>query len=110
MTIRSNETEADDILKDWSNTDAVLSRVGVATIEVAAAVIGRLSSTGTTGEKMHALRDACSILVHQKLNSDLIESNRKLDRSATILTRVGIIVSAVIGIAGIAIPLLRGLI
>lgn len=102
---KSTDAEADEILRGWDNPGAVLRRIQASSTELAAAVMARLASTGSTGEKMNALRDACSILVHQKLNSELIESNKKLDRSATILSWVGVIVGSIIGVAEIVVPL-----
>jgi hypothetical protein len=67
--------------------------------------MSQLASTGGTGEKLHALRDACSSVLQSKLSAELVETMVRLDKAAGFLAWVGIALGTVIGIAQIIIPL-----
>jgi hypothetical protein len=71
-----------------------------------AVLLAHLGSTGTTGATLEAVRDAGQAIIDQKLTDRLVSTLDKLDRSARWLSIVGILLSTIIGIAGILIPLL----
>ncbi len=104
--MKSDEIEklANEIFNLWNSPDEFLERVRGAEPEVIAAVMAKLASTAT-GEKLNALRDSSNAILQAKLSSNIITTMERLNKTATFLTWVGIVLAVIIGIAQIIVPL-----
>ena len=104
-----NDAEIDrsayEILTYREKSDEFLNKVRNAPPEIIAAVMADLASTGATGAMLVAKRDACNAILQSKLSSNIITTMERLDKSATFLAGVGIVLTLVIGIAQIIVPL-----
>jgi len=69
--------------------------------EALAGIISRLGSTGTTGARLEALREAARAVLEDRLTQRLIETTRSLEAAATRRAKIGIAASVVIGLAGL---------
>lgn len=69
-------------------------------------LISQTGSTGSTGAEYEAVRETAIAILQERQTDSLVTTMKRLDRSATILSRIGIVVAAVIGIAQILLPLL----
>ncbi len=99
------ERQASEIFNLWNNPDEFLESLRNLSPEVIAAVMAKLASTGETGQKFNALRDSCNAILQSKLSLGIITTMERLDKAATFLAWVGIVLTAMIGIAQIILPL-----
>ena len=99
------EQQAEEIKLLWDKHSEFIARIRSASPDIITAVMAQLASTGATGEKHHALRDACNSVLQSKLSGELVKTMVRLDRAARFLAWVGIALGTIIGIAQIIIPL-----
>ena len=99
------EQQAEEIRLLWTKPNEFVARIRTASPDIISAVMAQSASTGETGEKLHALRDACNSVLQSKLSAELVKTMVRLDRAAGFLAWVGIALGTIIGIAQIIIPL-----
>ena len=99
------ERQAAEIMLLWNKDDEFMARIRSASPDIIAAVMAKLASTGATGEKLHALRDACNSALQLQLSTKLVDTMVRLNKTAIFLAWVGIALGTIIGIAQIIIPL-----
>lgn len=104
MNITEIRNEAIEISKAHHNDDEFLPKVMNASPAVIAALMPLLSNRDSS-LYLESRRDLCKAVLQSKLNSDLIVTMTKLDKSAGFLAWVGIFVGIIVGIAQIVIPL-----
>jgi len=103
------ELQSNELFKNWTDEKVFLKELDKLPSDVLIFTLPRLRSTGETGEKMKALRDVVMTKIQVNLSNELISHMTKLDKSASILSIIGLILSVVIGVAGIIIPLIKNL-
>ena len=86
---------ADEIWKSIGKPDDFMALVERADPEVIRLLIARLGSTGTTGATWEALRDATNAVMNSRLSANQVAAMDSLNRSTTLLAKVGIAVAAV---------------
>jgi len=98
------DKSADELFKLWTDEKKLLTLAEQADVEVLSALIARFGSTGSSGARHDALRGGCNAILQRRLNDQLIRTMVHLDRSATFLSWVGIVLAVVIGVAQIVLP------
>jgi hypothetical protein len=107
MTTRAAiESEVGDILSKRADRMQLVARLNAKTPRDLIQLMPYLSGTGATGEELHAIRDATAATILAKLTGDLLNSIRTLSAATTRLTILGWILTAVLGVAGIVVPVL----
>ncbi|MDO8473178.1 MAG: hypothetical protein Q7T05_05095 [Dehalococcoidia bacterium] len=105
----SKETLQDQIqslLRLRGNPADLICKLKEADSDTLYALISQTGSTGTTGAEYEAVRETTTAILHARLTDNLVATMKQLNKSATILYWVGMIVAAFIGIAQILVPLL----
>ena len=69
-------------------------------------IIAWLGYSGMRGDRFDALRDSASSILYTQFTDQLISTMKKLDKSSSNLTTVGIVLSVIIGISSILVALL----
>jgi hypothetical protein len=94
---------ADEIWKSIAKPDDFMLLVERSDPEVLHLLIARLGSTGATGASWEALRDAVNAVMNSRLSANQVAAMDRLDRSTTLLAKVGIAVAAV----GVAVSVIQ---
>jgi len=92
--------------EDISKRQEWVEAVKNSDLDAVAAVFYQLGTTGHTGAKLTARREAARIVIESRLFKDLIDTMKTLDRSASRLSVVGVVASVVLGIAAILVAVL----
>jgi TRAP-type uncharacterized transport system fused permease subunit len=103
--------EADRIWQYHENkSDEFIQQTWSVDLAVVSVLIARLSSTGLTGARFDALRDAARSVVETRLSKELTDTMERLDKSATCLSKVGVglaTVGVIIGVIQIGLAIYK---
>jgi len=106
MTQESLQTQIQTILNLEQTPTNLISKLKETDTDTLYALISQTGATGTTGAKHEAIREKATAILQARLTDNLVTTMKKLNRTATILYWVGIIVAVFIGVAQILVPLL----
>jgi hypothetical protein len=95
-----------DIISVQDNPPELVHRLESLTPRELNELIPSLSSTGSAGEALHALRDTVQAVLYRKLADSSIAAISDLNTATSRLTKVGWVLSIMLGILGILATIL----